>query len=228
MLDVSGKSFSRQLSETIRSAGMPLHLMYCRLWDHERVADYVLPFLTLMHQVVRASVPLMEAASRRSAERADSDPLCRRLRDYLDTHIEEERYHDRWILEDLQAGGVDADDVLSRMPPANVAAMVGAQYYWIEHHHPVALLGYIRLLEGNPPSLRHIDRLIAVTKLPAGVFRTYRMHGELDPHHLEDLDRLFDSLPLTPDLAGLVETSATFTAHTLARAIGDLLISEQV
>ena len=35
---------------------------------------------------------------------------------------------------------------------ATAAALVGAQYYWIRHVHPVALLGYVMLLEGYPPS----------------------------------------------------------------------------
>ena len=40
---------------------------------------------------------------------------------------------------------------IARPPAPAVAALVGAQYYWVLHHHPVALLGYIGLLEGYPP-----------------------------------------------------------------------------
>ena len=29
------------------------------------------------------------------------------------------------------------------MPSPAVAALVGSQYYWLLHHHPVALLGFV-------------------------------------------------------------------------------------
>ena len=38
------------------------------------------------------------------------------------------------------------------MPPPSVAGLVGSQYYWILHHHPVAFLGYVALMEGYPPT----------------------------------------------------------------------------
>jgi hypothetical protein len=66
---------------------------------------------------------------------------------YLERHIEEERHHDEWTLDDLAAVGIEPAQTLAIRPTANVAALVGAQYYWILHHHPVALLGYMATLE---------------------------------------------------------------------------------
>ena len=43
--------------------------------------------------------------------------------------------------------------------------VVGAQYYWILHYHPVALLGWIGLLEGYPPAPEMLDELMARTGL---------------------------------------------------------------
>jgi len=43
------------------------------------------------------------------------------------------------------------------------SARVGAQYYWIHHFHPVALLGYIAVLEGRPPSPTLVEELIERT-----------------------------------------------------------------
>jgi hypothetical protein len=45
------------------------------------------------------------------------------------------------------SGRIEPAQTLSIRPSANVAALVGAQYYWILHHHPVALLGYMATLE---------------------------------------------------------------------------------
>ena len=47
----------------------------------------------------------------------------------------------------------------NRPPSPTVAALVGAQYYWIEHVHPVGLLGYVLLLEGWPPTPETVEEL---------------------------------------------------------------------
>jgi len=85
-----------------------------------------------------------------------------------------------------------------------VAALVGAQYYWVLHHHPVALLGYIGLLEGFPPSPGMIEDLRARTGYPADAFRTLVAHAELDPRHGDELFELVDTLPLTPEQSAVV------------------------
>ena len=46
------------------------------------------------------------------------------------------------------------DEVLRRMPSPTVASFIGAHYYWIHHHHPVAQLGQIAVQEGYPPTHR--------------------------------------------------------------------------
>lgn len=75
------------------------------------------------------------------------------LATYLERHVDEERQHDDWLLEDLAELGVAREDVWGRIPSPNIAALVGSQYYWMRHYHPVALLGYIAVLEGRPPSV---------------------------------------------------------------------------
>lgn len=216
-------SHSQQLKRALGTQGLPLTLMYSEFWGHPRVGELVVPFLVLMHQVVRASVPLMAAAGRKAGESASSDPLAAKLQSYMNAHIEEESDHDTWIMEDLEAAGLPREALLAKIPDAQVASLVGAQYYWIHHHHPVALLGYIRLLEGNPPSNAHIDRLRQASGLPESTFRTYQLHGELDPDHLQEFDVLLDSLQLNPAQFDLVRQSAVYTAHQLANCLGSIL-----
>ncbi len=74
------------------------------------------------------------------------------LGEYYKKHIQEEMNHDEWILNDLQSIGVPHEESLSRKPLQSVAELVGSQYYWIYHWHPVCLLGYISFLEGDPPT----------------------------------------------------------------------------
>ena len=200
----------------------PLYAAYSRFWSRDDLNSLVVSFLVLMHQIVRASVPLMEKARQVAAKNANNDAVSRGLERYLTHHIKEERDHDHWLLDDLEAAGIDRRDVLGDVPGSMVASLVGAQYYWICHHDPVALLGYIRLLEGNPPSEEHIEQLQERTELPNSIFRTYRLHGELDPDHLREFDEMLDALPLSSDQISLIGLSATHTAHSLDKCLAEI------
>ncbi len=195
---------------------------YRRFWRHPEVPGLLPSFMILMHQVVRASIPLMALAQSVSRERADIDQVCRQLSEFLPSHIEEERDHDIGILDDLEVIGISREDILDRIPPPMVASLVGAQYYWILHHHPVALLGYMILLEGNPPSEAHIRRLQEKSRLPTDFFRAYRLHGELDPTHVNTLNSFLDSLPLSESQGHLIWISASHTASALACCLADI------
>lgn len=181
-----------------------------------------LAYLYEMYALVRTSVPLMERAARRCVELAPGDPVAEPLEWYLERHVEEERGHDAWLLEDLAVAGGDPTEAIGRLPSAAVADLAGAQYYWIEHHHPVALLGYIRVLEGNAPAVRLADHLAARTGLPDAAFRTVREHAELDGGHLADLDDLLDALPLSSAQQTALAVSALRTADGVTRLFSHL------
>jgi len=177
-----------------------------RLLSHPRVDAIYCEYLFASHCVVRASVPLMKAALQR-AESMD-DPLAGRLTGYLQSHISEELHHDQWLLEDLECLGVDRAGVLARPPPAAVAALVGAQYYWTLHY-----------LEGHPPSAEHIDLLMERTGFPPPAFRTLMEHAVLDPGHGDEIFVMLDELSLSEDLSGVVGLSAMHTVVALAEVI---------
>lgn len=189
------------------------------LWLHPELASRFPDYLFRIHSIIRASVPVMEAARDRAAELANDDPACAALAAYLAQHVPEERHHDDWLLDDLEILGVTRTDVWSRQPSATVAALVGAQYYWIRHFHPVAILGYIAVLEGTPPTEAHVEGVIERTGLPPDAFRTFIKHARLDPHHRDDLDAALDAMPLTEAQELLVTTNALETQHWLARSL---------
>ncbi|WP_326734446.1 iron-containing redox enzyme family protein [Streptomyces sp. NBC_01022] len=172
-------------------------------------------YLCAMHQVIRASVPLMEQAAAR-CEALPRDPVAPPLARYLRTHAEQERGHDDWLLTDAAAAGTAPGALTGTTPPAYVAALVGAQYYWIEHSHPVALLGYIAVLEGNAPAPGLAGRLARETGLPPAAFETVRLHADLDDGHSAGLDRLIGRLPLDRAQRSLVAVSALHTVAALA------------
>lgn len=192
------------------------------LVGHPRLRALYPELLVMTHTRVRASVPLMETALE-TARTLPDDPVAALLIDYFEQHIPEERGHDEWLLEDLESIGVSRDEALDRIPSPTVAALVGAQYYWVRHVHPVGLLGYIALLECYPPLLQDVDRMRAGTGYGPEAFRTLVLHTELDDVHGDDLDDLLDSLPLTERQRTLIGVSALTSVQLLARAQQELL-----
>jgi pyrroloquinoline quinone (PQQ) biosynthesis protein C len=194
-----------------------------RLFKHPRIRELYPEYLFVSHCIVRASVPLMRTARERATELA-GDRVASIAADYLGRHIDEELGHDEWLLEDMAAIGIDRDRVLERPPPPTIASLVGAQYYWIRHYHPVGLFGYIALLEGYPPRDEDVAAVRARTGFPSEAFRTLSMHAELDPHHGQELDEVVDSLPLTPSQRTVLGLSAISSVQLLTRAIEELIV----
>jgi hypothetical protein len=225
MLELSAK---RLLRGKISMVGSRLDRAALALWNHQRFADIYPSYLFHNHAVVRASVPLMNAALDCVLAAWKDDPVASGLADYLTHHIPEEMHHDDWLLEDLQVLGVNRAEVLSRMPSPNVATLVGSQYYWIRHFHPVAVLGYIAVLEGTPPEATYIERVANRTGVPLEAFSSLLRHAQLDPYHRDDLDRMLDRLPLTPAHSSLLGVSAFHTVHWLSRVVEDAIRPQDV
>jgi hypothetical protein len=189
-----------------------------RLVEHPRATEIYPEYLFVSHCIIRASVPLMVTARDQASKAAEEDPVAASVAVYYEQHIDEELNHDEWLLDDLEAIGGDRSTFLLRPPPPVVAAVAGAQYYWIHHYHPVALLGYIAVLEGYPPSNALIDALRRNTGHSESAFRTLIAHSELDLHHRDEFDEMLDELPLTPEHASIIALSALSTVKLLARA----------
>ena len=96
------------------------------LWSSPDIARLFPEYLILLHQVIRASVPLMEAARSEALKLPIGDPLRDPLASYFQHHINEERDHDDWTLEDLCAAGFSKDEILNRIPLPTTAAFVGS------------------------------------------------------------------------------------------------------
>ena len=193
---------SKRLRAKIRLAEPCLLAVSEQFWTHAHLAQIFPEFLFMMHSIIRSSVSLLNAAADAAQRRADADPVSRKIAPYYRTHALEETHHDDWLLDDLVAMGADRSKVLARVPSAEVASLVGAQYYWALHVHPVSLFGYLAVLEGNPSSLKQLSKIRATHKLPAEGFRTMVKHARLDPHHRDEMFAQLDELPLTPAQSG--------------------------
>jgi hypothetical protein len=194
-----------------------------RLWSSPRLAQLYPEYLCTMHAIVRSSVPLMEAALARARELEADDDVAAAVAAYLAKHMREEAGHDRWILQDLEATGGDPEEPLRRIPTPEVAAVVGAQYYWLRHYHPVSLLGHVAVMEGYPPGSRLATVLAERTGYGADAFRSIRRHAHLDIRHRDELYEAIDAVPFREEHEQVVGLSALATVQGLVAVFSGLL-----
>src|SRR5690349_19586803 len=214
-------SHSRRLRDKIRLVRGPMDAVAEQLWTHPRLREIYPKFLFQNHSVIRCSVPLMKAAAEQCEKKLETDPIAEGMLAYFRKHIPEETGHDDWVLDDLETLGYQREEVLKRIPSPSAAALAGAQYYWIRHVHPVALLGFIAVLEGTPPDVEFFEETADRIGVPRRAFSNLLLHGKLDPQHRDDLDRTLDALPLTDEHHSLMGISAFQTVSLLTRVASE-------
>jgi Iron-containing redox enzyme len=192
-----------------------------RFWTRLDLRQIFPEFLFLSHCIIRASVPLMQTAVAVANSRSH-EPVSRALAEYFFHHVTEEADHDSWLLDDMESLGFRRNEILQRIPPPEVAELVGAQYYWMHHSDPVALLGYVAVLEGDPPREVELEAAATRTGLPHDAFRTFLSHARLDPNHKQELDDFIDSLPLSRTQEAMISVSAITTIAGLDRLFATL------
>jgi pyrroloquinoline quinone (PQQ) biosynthesis protein C len=184
-------SFYEQLvAETVesRDAFLKIPLVRNTLRNGASRALY-LEFLGEAYHHVRHTFPLLALASSRTSDE--------RYQDALVGYMEEERGHEKWILNDIHALGGDADAVRDGQGGPACRIMVGYAYYAIEHVSAYAFLGSIHVLEGM--SVLLADQLANVMKASLGLetdsgFSYLRTHGSLDTEHVAFFRKLVDGL----------------------------------
>lgn len=209
----------RAITSRVRTRLNPL---IREVWFHPRLGELYPEFLFAMYGVTVASAPAMRAAAQRCAEVKNNDPLASWLGDYYLEHAEEEADHGEWLLADLGSFGVPRQRVLERLPYPSVAALVGSQYYWMLHVHPIAYLGYIAVLE-EPAHMEFLEEVSERTGIPLSSMSCHTRHAELDPGHVAEFDAALDSLQLTKQHRDLITVSAITTIGHMEQVFKDIL-----
>ena len=195
------------------------------LLEHPRAGEIFPKYLATGYYVAQAMVPLMETALLRARELGPEDAVAAGLADYLERHIPEEMHGDEpggATLDDLRAFGIDGDELRTSLPPPKIAALLGAQYYWIHQRHPVALLGFLEL-EALHPDGPTLELLIERSGLPREGFRQLLLHAKLDVVHARDLHRVLDDLPLERRHEELIGLSALQTMALLTDVLLEIV-----
>ncbi len=193
-----------------------------RFWTHTNLSELLPHFFLDLHAIVRGGLLTMQIAQERAETLSSRDRLASMLSTYYKKHIEEERDHDNWLLDDMKASGIDPKRTLARLTPGHVATLLGAQTFWILQQHPVAFLGYIAVIEGNPPTYAHLESVREATGFPDEAFRCLREHADADQEHGAELWSLIDSLPLSALHHQLLALSAFETIEGVSRVFDQL------
>ncbi|HEX4004876.1 MAG TPA: iron-containing redox enzyme family protein [Acidobacteriaceae bacterium] len=213
---------SRRLRAIITLARSRLAGLIGEVWEHPRFGELYPEFLFAMYGATAASAPAMRAAAARCAALEGEDSLAGWLREYYLEHAAEEDGHGEWLLGDLAALGIPRERVLERLPYPSVAALVGSQYYWMQHVHPIAYLGYIAVLEA-PTEIGYLREVSARSGIPLSSMSCHVRHAELDPGHVAEFDAALDALPLSARHQDLITVSAIATLGHLERVFGEIL-----
>lgn len=168
--------------------------------------DLYLDFLTQAYHHVRCTAPLLASAAGRCS--VDDHVYQAALFEY----IEEERGHELWILEDINALGGDAEEVRRSAPRLPCKVMVGHAYYLIDRVSSYAMLGMIYVLEGMAVALASkavsaIRSSIASTTDEG--FKYLTTHSDLDIGHAEFFEGLIDKVD-RQHLPVVIETATDF------------------
>lgn len=166
-------------------------------------------YLVMMYQIIVASEDLLEVGVEVSGDIA--------LREYFTKHLSEEKGHARMLGQDLAKHGVD----VSLVPPYRLAIeLAGAQYYYILHQSPYALLGYLAVMEGFPMSVQDVEELVSIHG--ESLNRTLMLHAKVDIDHRKELFKVIDSVD--EELCCVIVANALRTQHLLndvARFLND-------
>lgn len=159
--------------------------------NHGLTRDEYGVFLHDLYHVVWHFCPIMALAASRLGDE------FRQVRYQLYENIEEEKGHESWVLEDVEASGGDVELVKSLAPSPAVQAMIGFNYYTCERVHPCGVLGMLYALEviSSVYGGRVAKAISRATGIPGPAgFRFLNSHASMDLDHMANLKTLVKTI----------------------------------
>lgn len=95
-------------------------------------------WLAQQYYIARRSLPLFALSCGRSLTQGEFHRHCIR-------YLSKEKHHESLLVDKMNALGYSPDDFPELL---STRSLYQCQYYWIEHEHPTAFLGYLLFLEG--------------------------------------------------------------------------------
>jgi pyrroloquinoline quinone (PQQ) biosynthesis protein C len=167
--------------------------------------ELYIDFLTQAYHHVKHTFPLLAFAAARTTDETYQDALVE--------YMEEERGHEKWILNDIEAMGGSASAVRDGAPGIACQVMVGYTYYAIEWISPYAMLGSVHVLEGMSTLLADKAADAIQRSLPLkgkDGFSYLRSHGALDIEHVAFFKKLANGITDARTQQTVIDASKIF------------------
>ena len=182
--------------------------------DGMAVERYRRLLLELYHVVWHFNPVCAAAASRLGDEFAE-------VRYFLYEHMQEEKGHEVWVRNDLEAVGVPASDTVAHRPGPDTLALNGYNYWAADRRHPCSALGMLYALEviasvyGGPFASAIRESLLLEGDRGVSFIAS---HATMDAQHMADLRQILNKLPDEAALLAAVE-SARVNFHHFTRIV---------
>lgn len=175
-------------------------------------------FLNDLYHIVWHFCPVMAVAAARCGDE------FRDVRYELYQRIGEEKGHETWVLEDIEALGGDVPSAGSNPPSAPVQAMIAFNYYGAERVHPCSVLGMLYMLEvvSSVYGGRVSDSIAHALgrEVAAGGFKFLTSHAAMDLDHMAKLNRLVKTIG-DPGAQEAIVNSTRVNFYQFGRMFGD-------
>lgn len=149
-------------------------------------------FLHDLYHVVWHFCPIMAVAASRCDDR------FRNVRYDLYARIEEEKNHETWVLEDIEAVGGDTTRARTQLPSAPMQSMIAFNYFCAERAHPCAVLGMLYSLEviasAYAATLSQSIAKVLGRDMDGPGFKFLLSHSAMDQEHVAKLNVLVKTI----------------------------------
>ena len=175
-------------------------------------------FLHDLYHIVWNFCPIMATAASRCGDE------FRDVRYALYERIEEEKGHEAWVLEDIEAMGGDVSCARSDPPSAPVQAMIAFNYHGADRIHPCSVLGMLYMLEviSSVYGGRVSDAIAHAIgrEVAGGGFKFLTSHATMDVDHMAKLNRLVKTIA-DPGAQAAIVNSTQVNFYQFARMFSE-------
>jgi len=199
--------YERLVSETEASRNDFLSIpILQRALSGEVTHDEYLAFLGQAYHHVSHTVPLLMGFGYHLPEHLQW------LQGAVAEYIEEEKGHEAWILDDIDACGGDAEAVREGQAAPATELMVAYAHDVIARRNPIGFFGMVFVLEGTSAALasRAAGAIEQKLGLPKTAFRYLTSHGSLDQEHVAFYESLINQLDREEDKDALLHGAKMF------------------
>jgi pyrroloquinoline quinone (PQQ) biosynthesis protein C len=182
--------------------------------DGMSVERYRALLLELYHVVWHFNPVSAAAASR-------MDDGFQSIRHFLYEHMHEEMGHENWVLNDLDAIGINNADARSHGPSVHTLALNGYNYWAADRRHPCSVLGMLYTLEviasvyGGPFASAIRESLLLEGDRGVSFIDS---HATMDAQHMAELRQVLNQVTDTAAQKAVVE-SVRVNFHHFTRII---------